>query len=264
MEKGAYAWNSQFQQFPGVRGGSIVRRDWWKLWDEAEFPELGTVLVSVDTAIETKESNDYTAATKWGAFEGKSGEPLLILLSAWRARLPLAEVVREVHDMCMGRGEVRDASNAKADYLLIEAKARGRDVNDELLRLYANLPWQIELIKPVGDKVARLTAVSHLFSGDSKRLPDGKDENGKDKHIDIFLGGMIYAPNRDWAQAVIDEVADFPYSSHDDWTDTVSQALGWVRQNGVVLREPEWRDAEYERNVFRRALTVPYAIKRSE
>lgn len=254
--------SGQYQQYPGVRGGSIVRRDWWKLWDDTEFPEVGTVLVSLDTAVETKEINDYTAATKWGAFEGRDGEPLLILLSAWRARLPLAEMVREVHAMCMGRGEVRDASAAKADYLLIEDKQQGRAVHDELLRLQEKSPWQTEMIKPRGDKIARLQAVSHLFSGDAKRLPDGKDEHGKDKFIDVFMGGMIYAPNRQWADEVISEVADFPYSAHDDWTDTVSQALNWVRQNGVILRKEEWSEAEYERNLYRKPLTVPYSIRR--
>jgi phage terminase large subunit-like protein len=262
MEKGPYAWNGQYQQYPGVRGGSIIRRDWWKLWPEAEFPELGTVLVSLDTAVETKETNDYTALTVWGAFEGKSGEPLLILLNAWRDRLPLAEVVHRVYEICMGRGEVRGSSNAKADYLLIEDKTRGRDVHDEIIRLHQKCPWQIELIKPQGDKIARLTAVSHLFSGDAKRLPDGKDTEGKDKFIDVFLGGMIYAPDREWADQVIQEVADFPYSAHDDWTDTVSQALGWVRRNGVVLRKEEWDDMEYERNLYRKPLTVPYSIRR--
>ena len=265
MEKGAYAWNGQYQQYPGVRGGSIIRRDWWRLWDDAEFPELGTVVASLDTAVETKEINDYTAMTVWGAFEGKSGEPQLILLSAWRDRLPLAEMVRKVFEICMGRSEMRGASGAKADYLLIEDKQQGRAVHDELLRLQGKNPWQTEMIKPVGDKVARLSAVSRLFSGPATRIPDGKDEHGIDKFMDVYHErGMIYAPNRDWADAVIQEVADFPYSAHDDWTDTVSQALGWVRRNGVVLHKDEWDDAEYERNVYRKPLTVPYSIRRGD
>lgn len=255
--------SGQYQQYPGVRGGSIIRRDWWRLWDEAEFPDLGTVVASLDTAVETKEINDYTAVTVWGAFEGKSGEPQLMLLSAWRDRLPLAEMVRKVFEICMGRSEVRGASGAKVDYLLIEDKQQGRAVHDELLRLQAKNPWQTEMIKPVGDKVARLSAVSRMFSGPATRIPDGKDEHGIDKFMDVYHErGMIYAPNRDWADAVIQEVADFPYSAHDDWTDTVSQALGWVRRNGVVLHKDEWTDMEYERNVYRKPLTVPYAIRR--
>jgi phage terminase large subunit-like protein len=266
-EKGAYAWNSQYQQYPGVRGGSIIRRDWWKLWKDDDYPDVGTVVVGLDTAVETKEVNDYTALTVWGAFEGPSGEPLMMLMWAWRDRLPLAEIVRQVFEICSGRAELRGAgrkASPKADYLLIEDKTQGRAVHDELLTLQGRNPWQTEMVKPRGDKIARLTAVSHLFSGDATRIPDGKDANGKDKFLDVFHGGgMIYAPDKDWAQAVIDEVADFPYSAHDDWTDTVSMVLGWVRQNGVVLRREEWDDLQYERNVYRKPLTVPYSIKRS-
>ena len=36
------------------------------------------------------------------------------------------------------------------------------------------------------------------------------------------LDRRVYAPNKDWADEVISEVADFRYGEHDDWTDTVS------------------------------------------
>ena len=262
-EKGAYAWSSQYQQYPGVRGGSILRRDWWKLWRAGDFPELGTVIVSLDTAVETKEMNDYTAVTKWGAFAGEEGEPLLILLDAWHERLPVAEVVRRVNDTCHGRSETRNSSTAKADYLLIEDKTHGRVVHDELLRLGERQPWETVMIKPRGDKVARLKAVSHLFSGESKKMPDGTDHNGKDKFIDIFMGGMVFAPDRDWADMVIQECADFPYGSHDDLVDTCSMALNWVRHNGIVLFRTEWDEIERNANLFRKRQTVPYSIRRT-
>ncbi len=57
---------------------------------------------------------------------------------------------------------------------------------------------------------------------------------------------------------------DFPYSEHDDYVDTVSQALGWCRQNGVVLRKVEYEEAETARNQFRKQVSVPYAIKRGQ
>jgi len=68
------------------------------------------------------------------------------------------------------------------------------------------------------------------ISGDVHRLPDGQDENGRAKFVDAWTGGIVYAPDKEWADEVISEVADFPYGEHDDWTDTASQALGWVRR----------------------------------
>jgi hypothetical protein len=114
-----------------------------------------------------------------------------------------------------------------------------------------------------GDKNGDNRAAGRVFSGDVRRLPDGQDENGQAKFVDAWTGGIVYAPDKDWADEVISEVADFPYGEHDDWTDTVSQALGWVRRNGVVLRKAEWDEQEYERAKFRRPAGVPYAIGRS-
>lgn len=241
---GAYAYNGQYGQSPGVRGGGIIRRDWWLPWDGA-YPDLGTVIASLDTAYEEGKDNDYNALTTWGAFPGPEGEPRLIMTSAWRGRCKLADLVKTVHDICVHR---------KVDYLLVEKKTRGRDVHDEILRLYANATWTTVLIEPKGTKVSRLHAVSHLFSGDATRDPVTA--------IESYTGGVVHAPDRDWADEVIDEVTAFPFGAHDDWTDTVSQALGFVRKNGVVLRKVEWDDAERERKIFRKRPSVPYAIKR--
>jgi phage terminase large subunit-like protein len=241
-EKGQYAWDSQYQQFPGVRGGGIIRKDWWRLWREEAYPELGTVIISVDTAVEEGTQNDYNACTAWGAFAGVNGEPLMLILDAWRARLPLAQLVARIAETCRRRN---------ADYLLIEHKTRGRDVHDEIVRLYQSATWQTILVKAEVSKVSRLKAVEHLFSGDYRKDPNG---------VESWSGGLVYAPDKDWADMVINEVAAFPYGQFDDLCDTVSQALGWVRKNGVILRKVEFDDEETERARYRRTPSVPYAI----
>lgn len=248
---GPYGWDSQFNQVPGVRGGAIIHRDWWKTWLSDDYPEIGTVVVSLDTAIELKETNDYNAVTAWGAFEGENGEPQFLLLEAWRDRLPLADLARRVAETCRSR---------RADYLVIEHKTRGRDVHDEIVRLYQHSQWQTVLLKPDGDKVSRLKAVSHLFSGDVRKLPDGKDAEGNDQFRLDWFGGVVWAPDKGWADEVIEETAAFPYGAHDDYCDSVSQALGFARKNGVVLRKVEYDEEELARNRFKKQLRVPYSI----
>jgi phage terminase large subunit-like protein len=238
--------NSQYQQFPGVRGGGIIRRDWWHLWPDETWPELGTILVSVDTATEEGPKNDWNACTAWGAFAGDAGEPLLLLIEAWRARCPLAELVAKVETTCRRR---------KADYLLIEHKTRGRDLHDEIIRIYQHAAWQTVLVDVEISKAARLKAVQGLFSGDYSRDPN--------TGVESYTGGMIYAPDKAWADEVITEVAEFPWGEKDDYCDSVSQALGWVRKNGVVLRRVEYDEAELDRKRFRKTPGVPYAIKRT-
>ena len=241
--KGPYAFAGQYQMSPTIRGGSIIKRDWWNVWTSETFPELGTVVAALDTAMEEHELADYNALTVWGAFAGPNGEPRLILKDFWQERLPLAQLVARVAEKCRKH---------KVDYLLIEHKTRGRDVHDEILRLYSDATWQTVLVKVQGDKESRLAAVSHLFSGDVRRDPVSG--------VDIWSGGMIYAPNTDWAEALINQVASFPNAAHDDGTDSTSLGLGWMRKNGVVLRKVEYDWAEEEKKKFRPKLQVPYAI----
>lgn len=244
--KGPYAFDSQYNQLPGTRGGSIIKRDFWKPWTSETFPDFGTTFASLDTAVEQGTQNDYNALTTWGAFAAASGEPQIIITSAWRARMGLSELVARVAESCYRH---------KIDYLLIEKKTRGRDVHDEILRLYSSATWSTVLVDPgTQDKVNRLKAVEGLFSGDCRRDPV--------TGMDVFSGGMVWAPMTDWAEDVINECASFPTGAHDDLVDSTSMALGWVRKNGVALRKTEYEAEQTERRTYKRPARVPYAIAR--
>ena len=250
----AYSWAGQYQQCPTVRGGGIIRNDWWQTWHDTVLPDLGTVVASLDTAIKEGEKNDYNAFTSWGAFEGRDRSPKLILTSAWRTRCSLAELVRRTAESCFER---------KVDYLLIEDKARGHDVAQEIATQYADAGWQTILIPAngrgafSGDKRARLEAVSVMFSGDVRKVPLPGDPT---QTMDLWSGGMIFAPYVDWAEEVIDEVTGFPGKAHDDYVDSVTMALSWIRRHGVVVRKAEYDRQEYERKLYKRPMGVPYAV----
>jgi predicted phage terminase large subunit-like protein len=90
-------------------------------------------------------------------------------------------------------------------------------VAQELRRLYGGEDFGVQLINPgAQDKMARLYSVQHLFAE-----------------------GMIYAPDRAWADQVITQCAQFPRAKHDDLVDTVSQALRHMRTNGLLTRSAE-------------------------
>ena len=76
--------------------------------------------------------------------------------------------------------------------------------------------WSIVLDEPRGDKVARLHSVTPLFED-----------------------GVVYAPDRAWADMVIDEVSFFPRGKWADLTDTVSGALGYLRRGGLIQLKVE-------------------------
>lgn len=221
----------QLQQRPEPVGGGIIRREWWQVWDSDSLPPLDFVLASLDTAYTMKTSNDYSALTIWGVFSTDTvshpgriidpqGRPLMIdrsysevapkviMIDAWRDRFELHNLVEEVARRCIKH---------KVDLLLIENKAAGISVAQEIRRLYYNQKFGVQLFDPKSqDKLSRLYSVQHLFAE-----------------------GIIYAPKYTFADMVISEAAQFPHSKHDDLTDTVSQALRHLRDNGLISRATE-------------------------
>lgn len=233
-----YLWAGQYQQLPTPRGGGIIKDEWWQLWPSEAYPQCELIVGSLDTAYTEKKENDASALTVWGLFRDHDQNPKIVLLYAWEGRLQLHELVLLVGALCSSeklsdkaRGQILALLNkgtcpAEAvpqfpvDKLLIEAKASGISAAQELTRLYRfSGEFGVELLNPDkwGDKVARMYAVQHLFA----------DE-------------MIYAPDRAFAEMVINNVSAFPKAAHDDLADTVSQALNYLRRIGLLQRKEEY------------------------
>lgn len=240
-DKGPYAWEGQYQQKPEPRGGAIIKRDYWQLWKGDNFPRFEYLIASLDTAYTSKEENDASALTVWGVFRededlniggealwmGRGGQtlrppegrPKLMLIYAWQERLEFPQLVQKVVGTCTMGPEKWNGPRFPVDKLVIESKASGISVAQELHRLLSGSgQLGIDLVNPTtyGDKVARAHSVLHLFA----------DE-------------MIYAPDRGWADTVINQCAIFPRGAHDDLVDSTTMALRYLRDSGMLLRRQE-------------------------
>jgi predicted phage terminase large subunit-like protein len=224
---GPHAWAGQYNQIPVARGGGIIQRDWWKLWPpegqedswtqdfEVEgrkvrrtiYPDLEFVILACDTAYTEKEENDWSACIAWGVFRDEARNPKIIMLEAWRERLELRALVTKI---------IATARRRKADAVLIEAKASGLSVMQEIRRLMRDGEFTLFPDVPKGDKLARLHAASPAFSS-----------------------GLVYAPERSWSELVIDEVASFPRSRFKDLTDCVSSGIKKLRDLGLLQHTDE-------------------------
>lgn len=132
----------------------------------------------------------------------------VMMVYAWAERLELHDLVEKVRETMNRYG---------VDNLLIENKAAGHSVAQEIRRVYGHEDFGVQLYDPKGlDKMARLYAIQHLFAD-----------------------GLIYAPDRSWADKVITEVAQFPRSKHDDLADCCSMALRFLRDTGMLQRGEE-------------------------
>ena len=235
---GPYAFSGQVQQRPEPRGGGIIKRHWWQAWppddaieewttsNGARYPDWELQVAYLDTAFTKKEANDYSAMTRWGVFQNPAGTPCAMLCGAWQERLSFNELLAKVLSSCLAW---------KTDILVIENKAGGVWVRDELVRHMKAGDFIIELDTPVTDKQARAHAV-----------------------VPLFAGNLIYAPFlhdrgvwRAWTEMVISAVEKFPTGKHDDLVDTVTGALGYLRRRDLIKLRQEAEEDEAEAKKFR-------------
>jgi len=129
----------------------------------------------------------------------------------------------------------------QVDKLLIEAKASGLSVSQEIRRIIGfNGKFGIELVNPTkqGDKVARAHSILHLFSD-----------------------GMVYAPvGRVWCDEVVNQCAVFPKGSKDDLVDSTTMALRHLRDHGFALRREESEYDHEEELRYRSRLPALYPV----
>jgi predicted phage terminase large subunit-like protein len=107
------------------------------------------------------------------------------------------------------------------DAFIVEAKASGAPLIYELRAM--GIP--VQEFTPVrgNDKISRVNSVS-----------------------DLFASGKIWAPRTRWADDVIEEMAAFPNSDHDDLVDSTTQALLRFRKGGFLrLQTDENEDVNY-------------------
>lgn len=195
-------WQAQYQQQPTSEEGALVKRDWWKPWEQDTPPQCTYIIQSWDTAFTKNERSDYSACTTWGVFYLNEDElqPNVILLDAFKARLEFPELKEKAFNMY---------KEWQPDSFIVEGKASGLPLIGELRRM--GIPVSEFTPTRGNDKIARLNSVT-----------------------DLFASGKVWAPPRRWADEVIEEMASFPNSDHDDLVDSSTQALIRFRQGGFL------------------------------
>jgi len=202
-------WNAQWMQNPTAEEGSIIKREWWKVWDKDYVPPLQHVIQSYDTAFLKKETADYSAITTWGVFypNADSG-PNLILLDAFKERLEFPELRRKA---------LEQYHYWKPETVVIEAKASGLPLTYELRKM--GIPVINFTPSKGNDKHSRINSVAPLFES-----------------------GQVWAPDSKFAEEVIEECAAFPYGDNDDLVDSMTQAIMRFRQGGFIPHPEDYVD----------------------
>jgi len=195
-------WNAQYQQSPTSEEGAIVKRDWWKIWEPDRPPVCEFIIQSWDTAFTKSERSDYSACTTWGVFykDENPNDPNVILLDAFKKRMEFPELKEKAFN---------HYKEWEPDAFIVEAKASGAPLIFELRAM--GIPVSEFTPSRGNDKMVRINSVS-----------------------DLFASGKVWAPGTRWADELIEEMAAFPNSDHDDLVDSTTQALIRFRKGGFL------------------------------
>jgi len=86
-------WNSQYLQNPVSEEGALIKREWWKIWEEENPPQCEFTIMSLDAAQESNNRADYNALTIWGVFfNEETNNYNIILLNSIKKRLEFPEL----------------------------------------------------------------------------------------------------------------------------------------------------------------------------
>jgi predicted phage terminase large subunit-like protein len=202
-------WNAQYMQNPVSEEGALIKREWWRTWEDEVPPQCEFTIMSLDAAQEANNRSDYNALTTWGVFfNEKTNNYAIILLNAIKKRLEYPDLKALV---------LEEYKEWEPDAFMVEKKSSGSVLYQEMRRM--GIPVGEFTPGKGQDKIARVNAVSSLFQG-----------------------GVVYAPDRRWAKDVIEECNDFPSGVNDDLVDSTTLALLRFRQGGFIrldTDEPE-------------------------
>lgn len=218
---GEYGTAGQLQQHPAPVGGGILKTAHFQLWPhDRELPVIEFVVQSLDPAYTAQTTNDPSAFQAWGVFTHNKKRGAM-LLDCWADHLAFPELrtklIDEWHSIY---GKTTQRKGKKADMLLIEAKASGLSLIQDLRQ--ANLP-AVPYNPGSADKINRGHQVSPILELDCLWIPESGKEPGKPVT---------------WARDFVAELTIFPNGKHDDQVDTFTQAI-------IYLRDAGWFELAY-------------------
>lgn len=254
----ARSFFSQVAQYEGTRLGrqelyaelidpretGIIKSTWFHLFPtDRPLPKFEIILQSYDTAFTEKtvdrktKDPDPSAASTWGVFLIPSELRTLykvpahirygvLLLDAWSDHMGFPELRAKVQKEYSSSYYGPEGDERRADLVLIEDKGSGISLRQDLQGTVPTLAYN----PGRADKFERLHAISH-----------------------IPCSGMVFIPasTRDatkwanWAEPLVDQICSFPLVEHDDYVDTFSQALRYLKDQGYLTPDEYDEDDEY-------------------
>lgn len=198
-------WNAIFQQRPVPEEGALINKNWFsrkyyrhdntfvyfRTSDGGFIQErIIRIVQSWDTAYKAAEINDPSACTTWAVTRVGYA-----LIHGFKEKLEYPALKKKIFEM-------DDEFDPSA--VLVEDRSSGQS----LIQEFKDTPVPVIGVQVSKDKTIRM-----------------KDET------DVIEAGKVFLPEftPPWLEDFLDEVTVFPYGSEDDYTDTFSMFLHWIK-----------------------------------
>lgn len=232
-----YLIATQLQQRPTVSDGGIFKKSEFQWWKKEKPPKVFHIIESWDTAFkkgDVRKSNkkiSYSVCTVWGLFNDEFGITNVILLNLWRGRVEFPEL-REIAKKLAADYRYNDSREITPDdkhipdMVLIEAKATGDPLNQELRR--AGIQATMFDPGPYGDKVRRASLITHIV---------------QTKRVWVPARPPYYENLTSFSHLFVEACANFPNDDESkDIVDTFSQMLHKLIKGGIVKHPGDPKD----------------------
>lgn len=162
----AHNWESLYQQNPSIPDGNIFKTEWWKYYTIE--PKLKYRMIYADTAMKTKESNDFSVLQHWGyGIDGK-----IYLLDQLRGKWEAPQLLINTRSFW---NKHKNSHKSTLRVLKIEDKASGTGLI-QTLRVEGipvkGIPRSIDKISRMNDGAPQLEAGNVVLPKDAPWLSD--------------------------------------------------------------------------------------------
>ena len=187
----SYVFAGQYMQRPAPIGGGILKDAWWQYW--TILPKFESRTIYADTALKTKEANDYSVLQCWGTTSDGAKYLIDQIRGKWEAPdlLVQARAFWQKHKAIEGQGFLRS--------MKVEDKASGTG-----------------LIQTLGRERIPIVAVQRNID---------KITRGLDAAPHIETGNVYLPQNAPWLSEFLAEASAFPNGKHDDQLDAAFDAI---------------------------------------
>lgn len=222
---GTYGYAGQYQQRPAPEEGGFFKKTSFRIWNQSEhgMPTFKNVFCSVDTALSTKEESSYSACTVWGLFEFVNGTNVM-LIGLFKGRVPFCELCERMRALSKdyrdtGRRPVVADGRHRPELFLVEDKSVGIPLASYLYEM--GLHTDMFNPNPYGDKKSRAHMVRYYLGQNGLVWLPGHEKDNYDR---LFETCKLF----------LEDVLVFPNGKSNDVVDTFTQALLYLRDQGML------------------------------